>query len=164
MTQHFYHPRHDANKVLFLTPIQPGLPRLHKKTQTRKNLHSLLGLGLKFSLTPSLTNSWSQLRKSSYDRLFRSVHLRFHFAGKLPSKGTTSYDPKLYVQSKWTPPHWTIPPPPPPLSHSRNVYHISPRLSTNCSKLVEAKQTFSTPTLSTTNAATTTTIPDRPLQ
>ena len=96
--------------VLFLTPIQPGLPRLHKKTQTRKNLQSLLGVGLKFIPTPSLTNSWSRLRKSSYDRLFRSIHLRFHFAGKLPSKGTTSYDPKLYVQSKWTPPHWTIPP------------------------------------------------------
>ena len=31
-------------------------------------------------------------------------------AGKPPNEGTTSYDPKLYVRSKWTPPHWTIPP------------------------------------------------------
>ena len=69
-----------------------------------------MGLGLKFIPTPSLTNSWSRLRKSSYDRLFRSIHLQFHFAGKAPSKGTISYDPKLYVKSKWTPPHWTIPP------------------------------------------------------
>ena len=96
--------------VLFLTPIKPSLPRLHKTTQTRKNLLSLLGLGLKFIPTPSLTNSWSRLKTSSYDRLFRSVHLRFHFAGKPPNEGTTSYDPKLYVRSKWTPPHWTIPP------------------------------------------------------
>ena len=49
-------------------------------------------------------------KKSSYDRLFHSVHLRFHFAGKPPSEGTTSYDPKIYVHSTWTPPHWTIPP------------------------------------------------------
>ena len=96
--------------VLFLTPIKPSLPRLHKTTKTRKNLRSLLGLGLKFIPTPSLTNSWSRLKTSSYDRLFRSIHLRFHFAGKPPNEGTTSYDPKLYVCSKWTPPRWTIPP------------------------------------------------------
>ena len=96
--------------VLFLTPIKPSLPRLHKTPQTRKNLRSLLGLELKFIPTPSLTNSWSRLKTSSYDRLIRSVHLRFHFAGKPPNEGTTSYDPKLYVNSKWTPPHWTIPP------------------------------------------------------
>ena len=78
-------------------------------TQTTKKLRSLLGLGLKFNPTPSLTNSRSQLKKSSYDRLFRSVHLQFHFAGKPPSEGTTSYDPKIYVHSTWTPPHWTIP-------------------------------------------------------
>ena len=81
-----------------------------KQHKPQKNLRSLLGLGLKFIPTPSLTNSWSRLKKSSYDRLFHSVHLRFHFAGKPPSKGTTSYDPKLYVHSTWTPPHWTIPP------------------------------------------------------
>ena len=79
-------------------------------TNPKKILRSLLGLGLKFILTPSLTNSWSRLKKSLYDRLFRSVHLRFHFAGKTPSEGTASYDPKLYVHSTWTPPHWTIPP------------------------------------------------------
>ena len=65
---------------------------------------------MKFIPTPSLPNSWSRLRKSSYDRLFRSVHLRFPFAGKPPSEGSTTYDPKMYVHSTWTPPHWTIPP------------------------------------------------------
>ena len=110
MAQRLYNPSHDVNMVLFLTPIQPSLPRLHKTTQTQKNLRSLLGLGLKFIPTPSLTNSWSRLKTSPYDRLFRSVHLRFHFAGKPPNEGTTSYESKLYVRSKWTPPHWTIPP------------------------------------------------------
>ena len=81
-----------------------------KRHKPQKNLRSLLGLGLKFIPTPSLTNCWSRLKQSSYERLFRSVHLRFHFAGKPPSKGTTTYDPKIYVHSTWTPPHWTIPP------------------------------------------------------
>ena len=81
-----------------------------KRHKPQKNLRSLLGLGLKFIPTPSLTNCWSRLKQSSYGRLFRSVHLRFHFAGKPPSEGTTTYDPKIYVHSTWTPPHWTIPP------------------------------------------------------
>ena len=38
------------------------------------------------------------------------MHLRFHFASKAPIEGTEPYDPKIYVRSKWTPPHWTIPP------------------------------------------------------
>ena len=38
------------------------------------------------------------------------MHLQFHFAGKPSSEGTTKYDPIMYVHSKWTPPHWTIPP------------------------------------------------------
>ena len=121
----------------FSRPSNLAFHNFTKKHKPEKNLCSLLGLGLKFIPTPSLTNSWSRLRESSYDRLFHSVHLRFHFAGKPPSNGTVSYDPKLYVRSKWTPPHWTIPP-----SHSRNVYHISPGPSTNCSKLEKGKRTF----------------------
>ena len=35
----------------------------------QKNLRSLLGLGLKFIPTPSLTNCWSRLKQSSYDSL-----------------------------------------------------------------------------------------------
>ena len=38
------------------------------------------------------------------------MHQQFHFAGKPPSEGTTKYNPKMYIRSKWTPPHWTIPP------------------------------------------------------
>ena len=94
----------------FSRPSNMDFHDFMKRHKPPKNLRSLLGLGLKFTPTPSLTNSWSRLKKSSYDRLFRSVHLRFHFAGKPPSECTTSYDPKLYVHSTWTPPHWTIPP------------------------------------------------------
>ena len=81
-----------------------------KRHKSQKNLRSLLGLGLKFIPAPSLTNCWIRLKQSSYDILFRSVHLRFHFAGKPPSEGMTTYDPKIYIHSKLTPPHWTIPP------------------------------------------------------
>ena len=94
----------------FSRPSNMAFHDFMKRHKPQKNLRSLLGLGLKFIPTPSLTNSWSRLKKSSYDRLFRSIHLQFHFAGKPPSKGTTSYDPKIYVHLTWTPPHWTIPP------------------------------------------------------
>ena len=123
----------------FLRPSNLAFHDFTKNNKPQKNLCSLLGLGHRFIPTPSLTNSWSQLQQSSYDRLFRSVHLRFHFAGKPPNEGTTTYDPKLYVRSKWTPPppQWTI-----PQSHLRNVYHISPGPSTNSSKLEKEKQAF----------------------
>ena len=110
--------RHNASTTLatmptwyyFSRPSNLAFRDFTKQHKPAKNLRSLLGLGLKSIPTPSLTNSWSRLKMSSYDRLFRSVHLRFHLAGKPPNEGTTSYDPKLYVRSKWTPPHWTIPP------------------------------------------------------
>ena len=94
----------------FSRPSNMAFHDFTKQHKPQKKLRSLLGLGLKFIPTPSLTNSWSRLKKSSYNRLFHSVHLRLHFAGEPPSEGTTSYDPKLYVHSTWTPPHWTIPP------------------------------------------------------
>ena len=39
----------------------------------------------------------------------RAIHLRFHFAGTNTTPDDT-YDPKIYVRSNWTPPHWTMPP------------------------------------------------------
>ena len=39
----------------------------------------------------------------------RVIHLRFHFAGTDTTQDDT-YDPKIYVRSNWTPPHWTLPP------------------------------------------------------
>ena len=39
----------------------------------------------------------------------RAIHLRFHFAGTNTTPDDT-YDPKIYVRSNWTPPHWTLPP------------------------------------------------------
>ena len=39
----------------------------------------------------------------------RAIHLRFHFAGTNTTQDDT-YNPKIYVRSNWTPPHWTLPP------------------------------------------------------
>ena len=39
----------------------------------------------------------------------RAIHLRFHFTGTNTTPDDT-YDPKIYVRSNWTPPHWTLPP------------------------------------------------------
>ena len=107
---------HNASNVLADTPTwyyfsRPSHLAFHdftKKTLTTKTLCSLLGLGLKFIPTPTLTNSWTRILSKSYNRLFRSVHLRFHFAGKPLNEGSTTCDPKMYVHSKWTPPHSTI--------------------------------------------------------
>ena len=81
----------------------------HFTIKHKKGLHSLLGVGPKFIPTPTLTNSWTCLKNKSYSKLFRSIHLRFDFAGKSPNKGKIEYDPKMYVHSTWTLPHWTIP-------------------------------------------------------
>ena len=109
---------HNASNVLANTPTwyyssRPSHLAFHdftKKYKPQKILLSLLGLGLKFIPTPTLTNSWTRIRSKSYNHLFRSVHLRFHFTGKPPNEGSITYDPKMYVHSKWTPPHWIIPP------------------------------------------------------
>ena len=37
-----------------------------------------------------------------------AIHLRFHFAGTTNSSDEP-YEPKMYVWSNWTPPHWTQP-------------------------------------------------------
>ena len=58
----------------FSCPSNLAFHDFTKKINQKKST-IILGLGLKFIPTPSLTNSWSWLRKSSYDRLFRSIHL-----------------------------------------------------------------------------------------
>ena len=110
--------QHNASITLAIVPTRYYFSRppnlafhdFTKKHKPAKKLQSLLGLGFKIIQAPSLMNSWSLIKKSSYHRQFRSINLQFHFAGNPPSEGTTSYDHKLYLQSKWTTPHWRIPP------------------------------------------------------
>ena len=131
-----------------------------KRQKPQKNLRSLLGLGLKFIPTPSLTNCWSRLKQSSYDRLFRSVHLRFHFAGKPPSEGTTTYDPKIYVHSTWTPPHWTIP----PIALEERLTRFSSALNKLFKTRERQNKPLATSTSRPTNATTTANVSYRPVR
>jgi hypothetical protein len=91
-----------------------------RSKQTPKNLRSLLGLGLKFIPTLRLTNKWTKLKKTTFERLHRNIQLRFFFADKNSKKtneeienyednDTHKYNPKLHITSTWTPPPWTYP-------------------------------------------------------
>ena len=80
-----------------------------QQNQPPKNLCSLLGLGLKFIPTPHHTNTWNKLKDTSMPKFQRAIHLRCHFAETKTSSEDT-YDPKMYVRSNWTPPHWSLPP------------------------------------------------------
>ena len=108
---------HNASTTLAHTPTwyyfsRPSHLAFHDFTRSKqpaKNLRSLLGLGLKFIPTPRYTNTWKKLRELSMPKFTRAIHLRFHFAGTNTTQDDT-YDPKIYVRSNWTPPHWTMPP------------------------------------------------------
>ena len=112
--------RHNVAIRLALMPAwyyfnRPSHSAYHDFTKTKtppKNLRSLLGLGLKFIPTPNYTNTWSRLKKGTYNRLVRSLKLRFHFAGVSSDDNDETdddYNPKMYVKSTWTPPPWTYP-------------------------------------------------------
>ena len=108
---------HNASSALANTPTwyyfsRPSHLTFHDFTQQKqpaKTLRSLLGLGLKFIPTPRRTNTWKNLKDTSMPNFQRAIHLRFHFAGTTTTSDET-YDPKMYVRSKWTPLHWTLPP------------------------------------------------------
>ena len=80
MTQPFSK-RHNASITLAKMPTwyyfsRPSNMAFHdftKRHKPQKNLRSLLGLCLKFIPTPSLTNCWSRLKQSSYDRLLQKA-------------------------------------------------------------------------------------------
>ena len=108
---------HNASSTLANTPTwyyfsRPSHLAFHDFTQQKqpaKNLRSLLGLGLKFIPTPTRTNIWNKLKETTMTKFERAIHLRFHFAGSTESSDEP-YEPKMYVRSNWTPPHWTRPP------------------------------------------------------
>ena len=108
---------HNASSTLAHTPTwyyfsRPSHIVFHDFTRSKqpaKNLCSLLGLGLKFIPTPRYTNTWKKLKELLMPKFTRAIHLRFHFAGTNTTPDDT-YDPKIYVRSNWTPPHFTLPP------------------------------------------------------
>ena len=69
------------------------------------NLRSLLGLGHKFCPTPRFTTSCID---DTFLRFHHDYYCKIFYAGKEFS-GNDTYDPKMYVNSKWTPPDWMMP-------------------------------------------------------
>ena len=70
------------------------------------NLKSLLGLGLKYIVTPFRSTSFSQLNKPNLGcpYLERSLRLRCFFCANGGPPPDSEYNPKLHVPSDWTPP------------------------------------------------------------
>ena len=82
----------------------------HDLTTTSKppqNLRSLLGLGHKFCPTPRFTTSCVA---DSFLRFHHDYYCKIFYAGK-EFATENAYDPKMYVNSNWTPHDWQIPTP-----------------------------------------------------
>ena len=160
MTQLFHQPRQNAILVLLFTAIQHGLPRLHDTTQTTKKLTITAWTRAKIHPNTEPNELMESTQKTSCDRLFRSEHLQFHFDGKPPSEGTTSYDPKIYVHSKWTPPHWTIP----PIALEERLLRFCTALNKFLQDTQKQNKSLASSTPSITNDTTTTNVPNRPMR
>ncbi len=101
---------------------RPHHTAYHDFTKTKKapkNIKSLLGLGLKFIPTPPFTHKWSKIKKDTFDRLKRSLKLKFYFSEQnLANENDDSdaehnvddeYNSRMYIKSNWTPPPWHWP-------------------------------------------------------
>ena len=71
------------------------------------NLRSLLGLGHKFCPTPRFSTSCVQ---ETFQQFNHDFYCKIFYAGKDFSK-KEPYDPKMYINSEWTPNDWQIPTP-----------------------------------------------------
>ena len=69
------------------------------------NLRSLLGLGHKFCPTPRYS---SGCVSDSFLRYHHDYYCKIFYAGK-DFQSTDPYDPKMYINSEWTPQDWQIP-------------------------------------------------------
>ena len=91
----------------FTTRLQPPI----------RNLRALLGLGLKFIPTPRYSTSPGELSKddtSTVPQFRRDVQLACWFGRteRDPANDEDdAYNPRMYIKSKWLPPHWAVPRP-----------------------------------------------------
>ena len=136
---------HNASNTLATTPTwyyfsRPSNLTFHdftKKHKPPKNLLSLLGLGLKFIPTPSLTNSWSDSENhpttdcsTPYTCSFTSLE---NHQTKEPHPTTLNYmsNPNGHRHIGQSPPLLL-----------KNAFHGFPKPLTNYSKHIRVKQTF----------------------
>jgi hypothetical protein len=64
------------------------------------NIHSLLGLNLKFIPTPRRNTQWSKFEEEILPRFGRDRKVKVFMAGQ---EEDPDYNPKMYIKSEWTP-------------------------------------------------------------
>ena len=97
----------------FFRPTNLAFHDLTTRLKPPANLRSLLGLGLKFIPTPDYATKWPHVAtdpKGALSRLDRAVRLRCYFNDSPPlDDQDLDYNPRMYIPSEWTPPHWDAP-------------------------------------------------------
>jgi hypothetical protein len=93
-----------------------------------KNLRSLLGLSLKFIPSPRMNVPWTAYEDHTFARFDRELKVKVFMADH-EDDGT--YNPDLYVKSRWTPPPWKV-----PLEITRRLHSFKEAVR----KLVKTKQ------------------------
>jgi hypothetical protein len=98
----------------FNRPTNLAFHDLTSRLSPPKNLRSLLGLGLKFIPTPHQSTLASTLysKEGAFPRLSRSIELRCFFIDSDhldPSEPSVNYNPRMYINSDWSPPFSNVP-------------------------------------------------------
>jgi hypothetical protein len=98
----------------FSRPSNMAFHDLSTVLKPPKNLRSLLGMRLKFIPSPRTNVPWKAYEDHTFARFDRELKVKVFMADH-EDDGT--YNPDLYVKSRWTPPPWKI-----PLEITRRLY------------------------------------------
>ena len=90
----------------FSRPTHIAFHDLTTTIKPPKNIRSLLGLGTKFCPTPRHTNYKIDETLSRLDRDLQVKQWMIGYANN--NDDNSEYNPKMYIRSKWTPPHWEL--------------------------------------------------------
>ena len=114
----------------FNRPTNLAFHDLTSRLRPPQNLRSLLGLGLKFIPTPHKSTLSSVLHADTgaFARLQRSIDLRCFFVDSDhldPSVPSENYNPRMYINSDWSPPYSNV-----PRTLSRRIHHFEQVVTT----------------------------------
>jgi hypothetical protein len=124
----------------FNRPTNLAFHDLTSRLTPPKNLRSLLGLGLKFIPTPHLSTLSSTLHseEGAFPRLSRSIDLRCFFVDSDhldPSEPSENYNPRMYINSDWSPPFSNV-----PRTLSRRLHHFEHLVTSKFRTKLKVKQ------------------------
>jgi hypothetical protein len=112
----------------FSRPSNMAFHDLSTVLKPPKNLRYLLGLSLKFIPSPRMNVPWTAYEDHTFARFDSELKVKVFMADH-EDDGT--YNPDLYVKSRWTPPPWKI-----PLEITRRLHSFKEAVK----KLVKTKQ------------------------